>query len=52
MKSKKLVFIIVGSAVVLLIVLAIGKNQGWFGNEGFLLLGVLFLYSLSKTIVV
>jgi HlyD family secretion protein len=40
MKSKKLVFIIVGSAVVLLIVLAIGKNQGWFGNEGFLKVAV------------
>jgi HlyD family secretion protein len=40
MKSKKLLFIIVGSAVVLLIALAIGKNQGWFGNEGFLKVAV------------
>jgi HlyD family secretion protein len=36
MKSKKLLLIIGISAVVLIIVLAIGKNQGWFGNEGFL----------------
>ena len=40
MKSKKLVFIIVSSAVVLLIVLAIGKKQGWFGNEGYLKVAV------------
>jgi len=40
MKSRKLLFIIVGSAVVLLIVLGIGKKQGWFGNEGFLKVAV------------
>jgi HlyD family secretion protein len=36
MKSKKLLLIIGISAVVLIVVLAIGKKQGWFGNEGFL----------------
>jgi len=36
MKSKKLLLIIGISAVVLIIVLAIGKKQGWLGNEGFL----------------
>jgi len=40
MKSKKLLLIIGISAVVLLIVLAIGKKQGWFGNEGFLKVAV------------
>ncbi len=37
MKSRKRLFLILGiSAVVLLIVLAIGKKQGWFGSEGYL----------------
>jgi HlyD family secretion protein len=36
MKSKKLLLIIGISAVVLIVVLAIGKKQGWIGNEGFL----------------
>jgi len=36
MKSKKLLLIIGIAAVVLILVLAIGKKQGWFGNEGFL----------------
>jgi len=36
MKSKKLLVIIGISAVVLIVVLAIGKKQGWLGNEGFL----------------
>jgi HlyD family secretion protein len=40
MKSKRLVLIIVISAVVLLVVLGIGKKQGWFGNEGFLKVAV------------
>jgi len=36
MKSKKLLLIIGISVVVLIVVLAIGKKQGWLGNEGFL----------------
>ncbi|MCK5693325.1 MAG: efflux RND transporter periplasmic adaptor subunit, partial [Bacteroidales bacterium] len=40
MKSKRLLFIIIGSAVLLLIVLGIGKKQGWFGNEGFIKVAV------------
>ena len=36
MKSKKLLLIIGIIAVVLVVVLGIGKKQGWFGNEGFL----------------
>jgi len=36
MKSKKLLLIIGIAAVVLIVVLAIGKKQGWIGNEGFL----------------
>jgi HlyD family secretion protein len=36
MKSKKLLLIIGITAVVLIVVLAIGKKQGWFGNEGYL----------------
>jgi len=36
MKIKKLLIIIGIIAVVLVIVLALGKKQGWFGNEGFL----------------
>jgi HlyD family secretion protein len=41
MKSRRRVFIIIGiSAVVLLIVLAVGKKQGWFGSEGFLKVAV------------
>ena len=37
---KRLLLIIGISAVVLIIVLAIGKKQGWFGNEGFLKVAV------------
>jgi len=40
MKSKKLLLIIAGVAVVLIIVLAVGKKQGWFGNEGYLKVAV------------
>jgi HlyD family secretion protein len=40
MKSRKTIIIIVISAVVLLIFLAIGKKQGWFGNEGYLKVAV------------
>src|SRR5210317_2015413 len=40
MKSKRLILIIVISAVGLLVVLGIGKKQGWFGNEGFLKVAV------------
>lgn len=40
MKRKRLILIIVISAVVLLVVLGIGKKQGWFGNEGFLKVAV------------
>jgi HlyD family secretion protein len=40
MKSKRLIIIIGISAVVLLVVLAIGKKQGWFGNEGYLKVAV------------
>lgn len=40
MKSKRLIIIIVISAVVLLSVLGIGKKQGWFGNEGYLKVAV------------
>ena len=40
MKSKRLLFIIGISAIVLIIVLALGKKQGWFGNEGFLKVAV------------
>lgn len=40
MKSKRLLFIIGISALVLIIVLAVGKKQGWFGNEGFLKVSV------------
>ena len=36
MKSKKLLLIIGIAAIVLIVVLAIGKKQGWIGNEGFL----------------
>ena len=36
MKSKKLLLIIGIIAVVLIVVLVIGKKQGWFGNEGYL----------------
>ncbi len=36
MKSKKLLLIIGIIAVLLVVVLGIGKKQGWFGNEGFL----------------
>ncbi len=36
MKSKKLLVIIGIAAVVLIIVLGIGKKQGWFGNEGYM----------------
>ncbi len=40
MKSKKLLLIIGIVAVVLIIVLAVGKKQGWFGNEGYLKVAV------------
>ncbi len=40
MKSKKLLLIIGIIAVVLIIVLAVGKKQGWFGNEGYLKVAV------------
>ena len=40
MKSKKILLIIGISAIVLLVVLGIGKKQGWFGNEGFLKVAV------------
>lgn len=36
MKSKKLLLIIGIIAVLLVVVLGIGKKQGWFGNEGYL----------------
>lgn len=36
MKIKKLLIIIGIIAVVLIVVLALGKKQGWFGNEGYL----------------
>ncbi len=36
MKSKKLLLIIGVIAVVLIVVLGIGKKQGWFGKEGYL----------------
>lgn len=40
MKSKRVLGIIAIVAVVLIIVLAIGKSQGWFGNEGYLKVAV------------
>ncbi len=40
MKSKKLLVIITSIAVTLIIVLAIGKKKGWFGNEGYLKVAV------------
>ena len=40
MKSKRLLLIIGISAIVLVIVLALGKKQGWLGNEGFLKVSV------------
>jgi HlyD family secretion protein len=40
MKSKRLLIILAIVAVVLIIVLALGKKQGWFGNEGFLKVAV------------
>lgn len=40
MKSKKLLLIIGIIAVLLIIVLAVGKKQGWFGNEGYLKVAV------------
>jgi HlyD family secretion protein len=36
MKAKKLLLTLAILAVVLIVVLAIGKKQGWVGNEGFL----------------
>ncbi|MEN8203298.1 MAG: efflux RND transporter periplasmic adaptor subunit [Bacteroidota bacterium] len=36
MKIKRLLIIIGIIAVVLVLVLAVGKKQGWFGNEGYL----------------
>ena len=40
MKSRKTLLIIGGIAVVLIVVLAIGNKQGWFGSEGFLKVSV------------
>jgi HlyD family secretion protein len=40
MKSKKLLLIIGIAAVLLIVLLALGKKQGWFGNEGFLKVSV------------
>ncbi|MCP4310989.1 MAG: efflux RND transporter periplasmic adaptor subunit [Bacteroidetes bacterium] len=40
MKSKRLLIIIGISAVVLILVLAVGKKQGWFGNDGYLKVSV------------
>jgi len=40
MKSKKILLIIGIIAVLLIVVLAIGKKQGWFGNEGYLKVAV------------
>ncbi len=40
MKSKKLLLIIGIIAVILIVVLAIGKKQGWLGNEGYLKVAV------------
>jgi HlyD family secretion protein len=40
MKSKRLLLIIGITALVLISVLALGKKQGWFGNEGFLKVSV------------
>jgi len=40
MKSKRLLLIIGITALVLIIVLALGKKQGWFGNDGFLKVSV------------
>ena len=34
MKSKKLLITLAIIAVVLIVILALGKKQGWFGNEG------------------
>jgi len=40
MKSKRLLILIVSLAVLVLVVLAVGKKQGWFGNEGYLKVAV------------
>ncbi|MCK5137158.1 MAG: efflux RND transporter periplasmic adaptor subunit [Bacteroidales bacterium] len=40
MKSKKILLIIGIIAVLLIIVLVVGKKQGWFGNEGYLKVAV------------
>ncbi len=40
MKSKKLLLYIAIFAVLLIVVLAVGKNKGWFGNEGYLKVAV------------
>jgi HlyD family secretion protein len=40
MKSKKLLITLAVIAVVLIVVLALGKKQGWFGNEGLLKVAV------------
>lgn len=40
MKSKKLLITLAITAVVLVVVLALGKKQGWFGNEGLLKVAV------------
>ena len=40
MKSKRLLIILAIVAVVLIIIMALGKKQGWFGNEGLLKVAV------------
>lgn len=40
MKSKRILIILVVSALVLLIVLAVGKKQGWFGDESYIKVAV------------
>jgi len=40
MKSKKLLLILAIVAVVVIVFLALGKKQGWFGNEGLLKVAV------------
>lgn len=49
MKSKKLLITLAVIAVVLIVVLALGKKQGWFGNEG--LLKVATTQGLQRDIV-
>jgi len=40
MKSKRILIILSVSALVLLIVLAVGKKQGWFGDESYIKVAV------------